>query len=206
MTSVAEQQVEIAKRGMDAAFSYTKAAINAAFETQARSLGIMAQFAGTMMPRSTVPEETWEWSGAPKRPHSTLLSTNHNHPQRADPVSLWMEAVQSSTRIWFKGPPSPFAWWSWMPQSAVPMTWPWAYGMIQSGIPESVAWPIAEANAALFDAASKTVEAARPVYPFAHSGSGFAVQVWSAPSPVLKTLFAAAPGSVMLWPWLDRAA
>jgi hypothetical protein len=206
MTSVAEQQVEIAKRGMDAAFSYTKAAINAAFEAQARSLGIMAQLAGAMMPAPAVREETWEWSGAPKRPHSTLFSTDQDRPQRADPVSVWMEAVQSSTRIWFKPAPSPFAWWAWVPQSAVPITWPWAYGMIQSGIPESVAWPLAEANAALFDAASKTVRAAKPVYPFAHSGSGFAVQVWSAPSPVLKTLLAAAPASVMLWPWVDHAA
>lgn len=206
MTSVAEQQVEIAKRGMDAAFSYTKAAINAAFETQARSLNIMAQVAGAIVPRTASSEETWEWSGAPKRRHSTLFSSDQDGVHRADPVSLWMQAVQSSSRLWFKPPPSPFAWWAWMPQSAVPVTWPWAYGMIQSGVPASIAWPIAEANAALFDAAAKTVEAAKPAFPYAHSGSGFAVQVWSAPSPVLQTLFAAAPATALLWPWLDRAA
>lgn len=206
MTSVAEQQVEIAKRGMDAAFSYTKAAINAAFETQARSLDIMAQFAGAMVPASAASEETWEWSGAPKRPHSTLFSSDQSGLRRAHPVAQWLDALQSGHRIWFKAAPSPFMWWAWVPQSAVPTTWPWAYGLIQSGIPASVAWPIAEANVAMIDAAAKTVEAAKPIFPYAHSGSGFAVQVWSAPSPVLKTLFAAAPASAMFWPWLDRAA
>lgn len=202
----ADKQLEIAKRSMDAAFSYTKAAINAAFESNARVLGIMAQVSDAMAVKVDAPEETWEWSGAPKRPHSTLLASDQHPSRPSNALALWTEVLQSSTRLWFTGPPVPFSWWPGMPQSAVPATWPWAYGMIHSGVPASVAWPIAEGNAALFEAASKTVEAAQPAFPYCHSGNGFAVQVWSAPAPLMRTMLAGAPASAFIWPWLDRAA
>jgi hypothetical protein len=202
----ADKQLEIAKRGMDAAFSYTKAAVNAAFESNARVLGIVAQVADAMAVKVDAPEETWEWSGAPKRPHSTLFASDQQQSKPSNPLALWGEMLQSTTRFWFTGPPVPFGWWPGMPQSAVPATWPWAYGMIHSGVPASVAWPIAEGNAALFEAASRTVEAAQPAFPYCHSGNGFAVQVWSARAPLMRTFLASAPASAFIWPWLDRAA
>jgi hypothetical protein len=202
------KQVEIAKRGMDAAFGYTQAAINATFEANARALSVWSQVAHTVLPRPPLKEETWEWSGAPKRPHSTLLAAEQEKPKPApNAFAVWSDFMQTSQQTWFKGAPSPFAWWAWSPQSAVPATWPWAYGMIASGIPGSVAWPMAEANVALMDAAKKTAEAAAPVsFPAYQSSGGFAsAQVWMG-NPLLKSIVAVGPATALIWPWLERAA
>ena len=200
-------QVEITKRGMDAAFGYALAAINAAFEVNARTLTVCTQMAATLTPRAPETEETWEWSGAPRRPHPTLLAAEQDiQKPAAGPFALWSEIIETSGRTWFSGAPSPFAWWSWMPQSAVPATWPWAYGMISSGVPGSVAWPMAEANAALMDAAKKTAEATCGQFPVYRSDNGFAsAQVWTQ-TGIVQTLFAATPAATILWPWLKHAA
>lgn len=203
-----DKQVEIAKLAMDAAFGYTKAAINAAFEATSRTLAVCHEVAHATLPQPPAKEETWEWSGAPRRPHSTLLAPDRRPaPETADPFAVWANLVQAGQKAWLgPGAPSPFAWWMWTPQSAVPASWPLAYGMISSGVPGSVAWPMAEANVALFDAARKTAEAAGPAVPSYRSDNGFAVaQVWPQPQ-LLKVLFAASPAAVAVWPWLDRAA
>lgn len=200
-----EKQTEIALRGMDAAFGYAKAAINATFEANARALSVWGAMAETVVPKRAPANDTWEWSGAPKRPHSTLLAAEQEAPAPRSPFAAWSELMQASGRIWFKGPPSPFAWLAWAPQSSVPATWPWAYGMISSGVPESVAWPMAEANVALMDAAKKTAEAAQPQFPAYQSANGFSAQVWMG-SSVLKSMLAAMPATALMLPWLDRAA
>ena len=203
------KQVEIASRGMDAAFGYTQAAINAAYETNVRALAVWTQVAETVLPKAPVKNEVWEWSGAPKRLHSTLLAAEQPPQTKsaANSFAGWTDLLQTSQNIWFKGPPSPFAWWSWMPQTAVPATWPWAYGMISSGVPSSVAWPMAEANVALLDAAKKTAEAAAPAgFPTYQSSNGFAsAQVWMG-SPFMKSFVTLAPATALLWPWIERAA
>lgn len=200
-----DKQIEIAKRGMDAAFGYTQAAINAAFESNARVLKVWSHMAEVMLPKPPAVAETWEWSGGPKRPHSTLLAAEQQKPAPQSPFAAWTDMMQASGRIWFKAAPSPFAWWAWTPQSALPATWPWAYGMISSGVPESVAWPMAEANVALLDAAKKTAEAAQPQFPSYQSANGFSAQVWMG-SPVVKSVMAALPATTLMWPWLSRAA
>ncbi len=186
-------------------FGYAQAAINAAFETNARALRVWSEVAALSMPKAAPVVETWEWSGAPKRPHSTLLAGDPTKPVVQSPFAVWSEMMKASGQVWFKGAPSPFAWWAWTPQSAVPATWPWAYGMISSGVPGSVAWPMAEANVALMDAAKKTAEAARPAFPAYHSENGFSAQVWVG-SPVVKSVMTLLPVSALIWPWLQRAA
>jgi hypothetical protein len=204
----ATKQVEIAKRGMDAAFGYSQAAINAAYEANALALAVWSQAAQSLLPKPVPKDETWEWSGAPKRPHSTLLAAEQEKPRVASNVfAVWSDLMQANRQAWFKGAPSPFAWWAWSPQSAIPATWPWAYGMIASGVPGSVAWPMAEANVALMEAAKKTAEAAAPVtFPSYQSSGGFAsAQVWMG-SPILKSVIAIGPATALIWPWLERAA
>jgi hypothetical protein len=200
-----DKQTEIAKRSMDAAFGYTQAAINAAFEINARAFSVWSQVAQTALPKAVPEAGNWEWSGAPKRPHSTLLTAEQQHRRPRTPFAAWSELMQASGRVWFKGAPSPFAWWAWTPQSAVPATWPWAYGMISSGVPDSVAWPMAEANVALIDAATKTAEAARPVFPTYQSANGFAGHVWIG-SAAAKSIMATLPAAAFMWPWLEKAA
>lgn len=201
------KQVEIAKRSVDAAFLYTQAAINAAYETNSRVIAIWSQVAHTVIHRPEPADETWEWSGAPKRPHSTLLAAEQVKPQPPlDTFAVWVDLIQANRQNWFKGAPSPFAWWAWSPQSPMPATWPWAYGMIASGIPSSVAWPMAQANVALIDAAKKTAEVATPVtFPSYQSAGGFAsAQVWMG-SPLVRSMVAVGPVTAMFWPWIERA-
>lgn len=199
-----DKQIEITKRGMDAAFGYAQASINAAFESNARALRVWSHVVDVVLPKPVPAVETLEWSGGAKRPHSTLLAAEQEKRTPQNPVAAWQDLMQSSGRIWFKGPPSPFAWWAWTPQSAVPATWPWAYGMISSGVPESVAWPMAEANVALLDVAKKTAEAAQPQFPAYQSANGFSAQVWMG-SPAVKSVMAALPAATLMWPWLSRA-
>ena len=117
-----EKQVDIVRRGMDAAFGYSRAAINAAFEMNARTLSVWSLMAETVLPKPAPVDETWEWSATPKRPHSTLLAAEQEKRTAQSPFAGWLDLMQASGRIWFKGPPSPFAWWAWTPQSAVPAT------------------------------------------------------------------------------------
>lgn len=199
-----DKQIEITKRGMDAAFGYAQAAINATFETNARALRVWSHVADAVLPKPAPAAESWEWSDGAKRPHSTLLALEQEKLTSRSPVAAWQDLLQASGRIWFKGPPSPFAWWAWAPQSAVPATWPWAYGMISSGVPESVAWPMAEANVALMDVAKKTAEAAQPQFPAYQSANGFSAQVWMG-SPAVNPVMATLPAATLMWPWLTGA-
>jgi hypothetical protein len=203
----AEKQLEITKLGMEAAFGYAKAAINATFEVTTRSMAMWTELAQAVAPHQPAQDETWEWSGAPRRPRSALFPAEPAKPSVAvDPFAVWSALFQASGRAWFeRETPSPFAWWAWTPQSAIPATWPWAYGMISSGVPGSVAWPMAEANVALLDAARKTAEATQAPFPAYHSGNGFVGQIWPQPE-LIKTMLAAAPAATMMWPWLERAA
>lgn len=197
-----QQHVEITKRGMDAAFGYTHAAINASFETTARALAVWTEVARTLAPPAPPREETWEWSGAPRRPRSTLLSEPAKAaPVWPDPPGAFAGLFALNKNPWFgTEAPSPFAWWAWMPQSAVPATWPWAYGYISYGVPGSVAWPMAKANVALLEVAQKTAEATGAPFPAYRSDNGFAsAQVWT--HAVLAT-----PAAALLWPWLKTAA
>jgi hypothetical protein len=202
-----EQQVEIAKRGMDAAFCYTQAAINATFEANAHTLRVWAAFASASRPAAANRQETWEWSGAPKRAHSSLLAAEQDAsrvPQ--NPLTIWSDMMRAAGQPWTEGRISPFDWWRFAPQSAVPATWPWAYGMMSTGVPDSVAWPMAKGNVALMEAAQKTAAAVQPAFPHYRSDNGFAVaQIWMK-TPVVRTIAGLAPASFLLWPWLERAA
>lgn len=66
------------------------------------------------------------------------------------------------------------AWGSSMPLRGSPASWPGAMSMIDAGVPRSVAWPAAEANAAALDAATAAVEPMRKVFASAHGESGYA--------------------------------
>ena len=50
-------------------------------------------------------------------------------------------------------------WWTNAPRYTA-ATWPLAFGMMSSGLPQAIAWPLADANRALMDA---TDTAAKPL-------------------------------------------
>ncbi len=178
-----KEQVRIAQRYNDALSGYAKAAINATFEANARTLAAWSELSQALNPS----EPVHEWSGAPRRPRTALMAEPQRTPPLPNPFEVFARAFGLNAgqpgALWpVAQAPSPFAWWAWMPQSAVPDTWPWAYGMISSGVPGSVAWPMAEASVALLDAATQTAEAVKAPFPVYRSDSGFAaVQAWTAP-------------------------
>lgn len=61
-----------------------------------------------------------------------------------------------------------------VPLRGMPAAWPFAQAMINSGVPRDVAWPAAEANAAVIDAAEAATQSFRKVLVACQTGSGFA--------------------------------
>jgi hypothetical protein len=67
----------------------------------------------------------------------------------------------------------PFAaWFNMFPMAAPSAAWPMAFMMMASGVPRSVAWPAAEANAAVMDAADAAAASVRKVYSSYHTEGG----------------------------------
>lgn len=189
---------DIARRYSDALFGYTLASINATYETTARTLAAWGELSDAVTAAARPEPATHEWSGAPRRPRTALRSEPGREANLFNPFEVFakfwgLPSVAQGQSAWsLPQAPSPFAWWAWTPQSSVPATWPWAYGLISSGVPGSVAWPMAEANVALMDATRRTAETVPGVFPAYRLDNGFATaQVWSQPG---------------LWPWVKSAA
>ena len=92
--------------------------------------------------------------------------------------------------------------------NAVPLrgssaSWPFAQVMIESGVPRAVAWPAAEANAAVLEAADLASRDMRQVLANYHTENGFAGAVRSA-TPSLGVIMTAlslsvSPGLLTAW-------
>ena len=74
-------------------------------------------------------------------------------------------------------------WWNLMPANAVPTSWPMAYAFMSSGVPRAVAWPAAEANAAMIDAAEAAAETVNTAFASYRSESGYTMAQMSYPAP-----------------------
>jgi hypothetical protein len=84
------------------------------------------------------------------------------------------------------------AWFSTFPFSAPPAAWPMAFMMMSSGVPHSVAWPTAEANAAVMDAADAATQSIKQVLASYRTDGGHGTsQVW--PHENMLTLAALVP-------------
>ena len=69
---------------------------------------------------------------------------------------------------------SPFdVWLNMFPLSANPTAWPMAYFMLSAGVPKSVAWPTAKANAAMMEAAGIATDHLQTAYASYRSDSGY---------------------------------
>jgi hypothetical protein len=67
------------------------------------------------------------------------------------------------------------AWLGMFPYAAPPAAWPMAFMMMASGVPRSVAWPAAEANIAVMDAAEVATASVQQVLSSYRSDGGHAV-------------------------------
>lgn len=69
---------------------------------------------------------------------------------------------------------APFAAW-WTSMRGPQFAWPMAYSMMAQGVPDSIAWPAAKANAAAIDAAATLTEQAQQAFASYQSAGGFAM-------------------------------
>lgn len=92
----------------------------------------------------------------------------------------------------------PFAFWWGTAMRGPTFAWPMAYSMMAHGVPDSVAWPTAEANAAVLDATAVLTEQAQQTFASYQSAGGFAMaHVWA---PKTLTAFAALAPLAAIWP------
>jgi len=86
------------------------------------------------------------------------------------------------------------AWLAMFPFSSPPSAWPMAFMLMSSGVPHSVAWPTAEANAAVMDAADAATQSIKQVMASYRTDSGHGTASSSAwPHENMLTLAALVP-------------
>lgn len=105
-------------------------------------------------------------------------------------------APQLMAMTWAFGPFATF--WSTALKGPT-FAWPLAYSMMAQGVPESVAWPAAQANAAMTDAATAITEQAQQAFSSYQSAGGFAMAHIIPSKPALAAFAALAPVAAM-WP------
>lgn len=107
----------------------------------------------------------------------------------------WLDPVRTESWTRHMFPVTPLdvfnAWAGVMPLRGTSTAWPTAKLMIDSGVPRSVAWPAAQANAAAIDAAAAVVEPMRKVFAAAHGETGFVVSPLTNINPHVVGMFAA---------------
>lgn len=150
-------EARFSKCWSEAMFGYAHAASAAYWEMTNRSLALWGDAARSMAEAGRPPEPSpRSWYRPPGPDRSALLS--HDSPARDAWGFPRYDRNYMGTRAPFASLtpelPSPFSvWFSMFPLRGSPTCWPMAFAMIASGVPQAVAWPAAEANAALLDAA-----------------------------------------------------
>jgi len=80
---------------------------------------------------------------------------------------LWSSAMSPAV--------SPFdVWFDMMPLRGGPAAWPMAFFMLSAGVPKAVAWPTAEANAAMMEAAEVATGQLQSVFASYRTETGYA--------------------------------
>jgi hypothetical protein len=125
----------------------------------------------------SLPTNPWEAMAQFAEAMSSTLSTMSGAPIKtvastANPMTAWLTAF-------------PFA-----PPTAA---WPMAFMMMSQGVPHAVAWPTAEANAAVLDAAEVARRSMKSAFASYQSESGHAAGGGTWPPVEMLTLMAAVP-------------
>lgn len=193
-------QARIAQNCTNAAFGYARAAAAAysALAVQTIDFWQRAQVRGA---------GAWddaECSAARSWPSSDTMPS---------PFAIW--GTPASAFFAFRGPwetaTSPLAqqimlapatvWWDLITGRGASHCWPAAFAMMTAGVPSSVAWPTAEANAAALEAAEAATEEINNAFASYRSESGYAV-IQIVPPKKLMAALLVAPFGVPLLPWV----
>lgn len=132
----------------------------------------------------------------PPAPKAPTLPTNPWEAMAAfsDAMTATLGAMSATPVKSVAGPANPMAAWLTMfPFAAPTAAWPMAVVMMSSGVPHAVAWPTAEANAAVLDAAEVARRSMKNAFASYQSESGHAAGggVW--PPVEMLTLMAVVP-------------
>ncbi len=189
-------QARFAQSCTDAAFGYARAATAAYVDLAGQSLDLWARAAraATQAPGSRDFDRT---PSSPTTPFDLWLSASND----------WAKAMSRMTPFGDRGAQMALTpmtvWWNLMPANAVPTSWPMAYAFMSSGVPRAVAWPAAEANAAMIDAAEAAAETVNTAFASYRSESGYTMAQMSYPRRLQAALLFAAPFSAALaFPWV----
>jgi len=132
----------------------------------------------------------------PKRPPATGLPTNpwEAMAQFADAVSSALSTVDTVPVKPVAGPGNPMAaWLSAFPFSPPSPAWPMAFMMMSQGVPHAVAWPTAEANVAVLDAADTARRSIKKAFASYQTETGHAAGGNAWPPVEMLTLLAIVP-------------
>jgi hypothetical protein len=166
-------QERFMRRCADAAFGYT-AATTAAYATFADQ--VLDFWAGVLNPSrrdSAASGAAWSWPVPARQelPSLPFVPFAWAAPRREHAPMGYPFAASYA----------PFsAWLGMFPLAAPPAAWPMAFMLIASGVPRSVAWPAAEANVAVMDAADAATVSAQQVFSSYRTDGGHSVarQFW----------------------------
>jgi hypothetical protein len=137
--------------------------------------------------------------------------THRDHLSWFSPAGSRSSAWTTTSRPFFQPPDhapqlmamtwafAPFAMFWGSAMRGPTFAWPIAYTMIAQGVPESVAWPAAQANAAMTDAATAITEQAQQAFSSYQSAGGFAM-AHVIPAKTAISPFAALAPMAALWP------
>lgn len=196
----ARLQARLAQNYADAAVGYTNASVAAMSAIANRTLAFWMPAPETRQtPSGRRDHLSWfDGQRASRRPEPA--STDALNPWAA--FNFWTSAMTSAMQPRPTNPSmmamamsfGPFAAW-WSQALGTPnFAWPMAYQMIASGVPESVAWPTAEANAAVLDAAVAVKQEVEQAFASYQSAGGFAMAHILPPAkPTALALTAFAP-------------
>ena len=145
------------------------------------------------------PFNPFDWMLPPPKPAAPALPTN---PWEA--MSAFANAMSGALSTMSATPVRPLApasnpmaaWLTTLPFASAPASWPMAFMMMSSGVPHTVAWPTAEANAAVLDAADAATQSIKQAFASYHTEGGHASTHGTWPPTDMLTLMAMVPLNV----------
>jgi hypothetical protein len=148
------------------------------------------------------PFNPFAWMLPPPKPVAPPAPTMPTNPfdamtMFANAMTGTLSAMSATPVRQVASPANPMtAWLTMFPFAAPAAAWPMAFMMMSSGVPHAIAWPTAEANAAVLDAAETARRSIKQVFASYQSEGGHAGGANSWPPMNMLTLMAAIPMNV----------
>ena len=209
------------RRCADAALGYS-AASTAAYAAMAEQvLNFWSEMLQPPASKPQPPQQLWHWP-VPMGPTPPAASTSLFNPfawmlppapapapaplptNPWEAMSVFAQAMSDALSAMSAAPVRPVAnaanpmaaWLTLNPFAAPASAWPMAFMMMSSGVPHAVAWPTAEANAAVLDAADAATRSIKKVFASYQTDGGHATSLGNWPPTEMLTLMAMVPLNV----------